>query len=49
MTEALRHLAESEELQPLVTDARAQDSDVVIEVFYGGDGRVLLVVPKKSA
>ncbi len=43
MTEALRHLAESEEMQPLIDDARARRRDVVVEVFHSRDGHPLLI------
>ena len=43
MTEALRHIAESEEMQPFISDARARRRDVVLEVFHSRDGRPLLI------
>ncbi len=43
MTEALRCLAESDEMQPFVAAARAQQRNVVVEVFHAGDGRPLLI------
>ena len=43
MTEALRHLAESDEMRPFVADARAQRRDVVVEVFHSRDGHPLLI------
>jgi hypothetical protein len=53
MTEALRRLAESEEMQPLIDDARARRRDVVVEVFHSGDGHPLLIhtttAPKRGA
>jgi hypothetical protein len=38
MTEALRHLGESDEMKPLVVAARAQRREVVVEVFHSSDG-----------
>jgi len=53
MTEALRYLAESEEMQPLMDDARARRRDVVVEVFHSSDGHPLLIhtttAPKREA
>lgn len=43
MTEALRHLAESEEMRPFVAEARAQRRNVVVEVFHSRDGHPLLI------
>ena len=43
MTEALRHLAQSEEMQPFIAAARAQRRNVVVEVFHASDGRPLLI------
>jgi hypothetical protein len=43
LTEALRHLAESEEMRPFISDARARRRNVVVEVFHSSDGRPLLV------
>jgi hypothetical protein len=43
MTEALRHLAESEEMRPFVAEARARCRNVVVEVFHATDGHPLLV------
>ncbi len=43
MTEALRHLAESEEMRPFVADARARRRIVVVEVFHSRDGHPLLI------
>jgi hypothetical protein len=43
MAEALRHLAESEEMRPFVAAARAQRRNVVVEVFHASDGRPLLI------
>ncbi len=43
MTEALRHLADSDEMRPLVADARARRRDVVLEVFHSRDGHPLLI------
>jgi hypothetical protein len=43
MTEALQCLAESEEMQPLIDDARARRRDVVLEVFHSRDGHPLLI------
>jgi hypothetical protein len=44
MTEALRHLAESEEMRPFVAEAHAVCRDVVLEVFHSAvDGYPLLV------
>jgi len=53
MTEALRRLAESEEMRPFVADARAQRRDVVVEVFHASDGHPLLIhtaaAPRRQA
>jgi len=43
MTEALRHLAESDEMRPFIADARAQQRNVVVEVFHSRDGHPLLI------
>jgi hypothetical protein len=43
MTEALRHLAESEEMRPFVSSAYARRRDVVLEVFHSRDGHPLLI------
>ena len=43
MTEALRHLAESEEMTPFIAAARAQRRNVVVEVFHSSDGHPLLI------
>jgi hypothetical protein len=43
MTEALRHLAESEEMRPFVADACARRRIVVVEVFHSSDGHPLLI------
>jgi len=43
MTEALRRLAESEEMQPFVSDAQARCRNVVVEVFHCRDGHPLLI------
>jgi len=43
MTEALRCLAESEEMTPFITAARAERRNVVVEVFHSGDGHPLLI------
>ncbi len=43
MTEALRHLADSDEMKPFVAAARAQRRNVVVEVFHASDGRPLLI------
>jgi hypothetical protein len=53
LAEALRHLAESEEMQPLIDDACARRRDVVVEVFHSRDGHPLLIhtttAPKREA
>ena len=53
ITQALRCLAESDEMQPFIDDARARRRDVVVEVFHSGDGHPLLVhtttAPKREA
>ena len=53
MRKALQHLAESEEMQPLIDDARARRRDVVVEVFHSSDGHPLLIhtttAPKRGA
>ena len=43
MTEALRCLAESEEMQPFISDAQARCRNVVVEVFHSRDGHPLLI------
>jgi len=43
MTEALRLLSESDEMKPLVADAKAQHRRVVVEVFHRSDGTPLLI------
>jgi len=43
MTEALRLLAGSEEMQPLVSEAHAQRRNVVVEVFHSRDGHPPLI------
>jgi hypothetical protein len=43
MTEALRHLAESDEMRRFVAEARAQRRNVVVEVFHSSDGHPLLI------
>lgn len=43
MTEALRHLAESEEMRPFVAEARARRRNVVVEVFHSREGHPLLI------
>jgi hypothetical protein len=46
MTEALRCLSKAEEMQPLLTKARAARRNVVIEVFHSRSGEPLLIHPK---
>jgi hypothetical protein len=51
MTEALRHLAESDEMKPFIAAARAQRRNVVVEVFHASDGHPLLIhaaAPKRE-
>jgi len=43
MTEALRLLAESEEMQRFVAEAHAKRRNVVVEVFHSRDGHPLLI------
>lgn len=43
MTEALRQLAESDEMRPFVADSHAQRRDTVLEVFHSRDGHPLLI------
>ena len=43
MTQALRHLADSDEMRPFVADARARRRNVVVEVFHSRDGHPLLI------
>ncbi len=43
MTEALRHLAESEEMRTFVAEARTRRRNVVVEVFHASDGHPLLI------
>ena len=40
MTEALRHLAESDEMRPFVAEAHAQRRNVVVEVFHSRGRRI---------
>lgn len=53
MTEALRHIAESDEMKPFVAEAHAVRRDVIVEVFHSRDGHPLLIhiaaVPKRQA
>jgi len=43
MTEALHRLSEVDEMQPLLTKARTDGREVLIEVFHGADGQPLLI------
>jgi hypothetical protein len=43
MTEALRHLTESDEMQALVTEARSQGRKVVVHVFHDAGGTPFLI------
>lgn len=43
MTEALRCLAESDEMQPFLSEAHAVRRDVVLDVFHSRDGHPLLI------
>jgi hypothetical protein len=43
MAQALRHLSESEEMEPLLSQARDTGREVVIEVFHSKDGQPLLI------
>ena len=43
MTQALRHLAESDEMRSFVAEARARRRNVVVEVFHSRDGHPLLI------
>jgi hypothetical protein len=46
LASALRQLSEAEEMEPLLSKARAGNSNVVIEVFHAKDGQPLLIYPK---
>jgi len=43
MTEALHRLSEADEMQPLLSKARIDGLEVLIEVFHGVDGQPLLI------
>jgi hypothetical protein len=43
MTEALRRLGESEEMKPLIAEARKSGKSVAIEVFHSQDGQPILI------
>lgn len=43
MVEALRQISLSDEMLPLLSRARADGRDIMIEVFHGGDGQPLLI------
>ena len=43
MTQALRCLTESDEMQPFVSEVHAERRDVVLEVFHSRDGHPLLI------
>ena len=45
MREALRHLSQAREMQPLLTKARQTGREVVIEVFHSSSGEPLLIHP----
>jgi len=53
MTEALRLLAESEEMHWFVAEAHAKRRNVVVEVFHSRDGHPLLIhtalAPRRQA
>jgi hypothetical protein len=52
MAEALRRLSEADEMEPLLSKARAESRQVVIEVFHSRTGYPLLIhmkaVPKEA-
>ena len=43
MTEALRQLSQAQEMEPLLSKARNDGREVLIEVFHGADGQPLLI------
>lgn len=45
MTDALHRLTQSDEMQPLMSKARSDGKEVLIEVFQGADGQPLLIHP----
>jgi hypothetical protein len=53
MTEALRHLSKSDEMQTLITEARTQGRKVVVQVFHSAAEHPILihlgVVPQEAA
>jgi hypothetical protein len=50
MADALRRLGESEEMQPLLTQATKSGKTVSIEVFQSRDGQPILIhIAKESA
>ena len=49
MTEALRRLSETTEMQPLLAQATKSGKTVAIEVFQSRDGQPLLIHFKKEA
>jgi hypothetical protein len=53
MTEALRHLTESDEMQTLVAEARGQGRKVVVQVYHSSEGIPFLIhmkaVPQEAA
>lgn len=53
LVEALRHLSEAHEMQPLLAEAQETGREVVIEVFHSQNGQPLLIhtalLPEKTA
>jgi hypothetical protein len=45
MTQALRQFAQTDEMQGLLAQAKAQRRTVVLEVFHAKDGHPLLIYP----
>ena len=43
MADALRRLGESEEMEPLIAEARKSVKSVAIEVFHSQDGQPILI------
>ncbi len=53
MTEALQRLTESDEMQALAAEARAQGRRVVVHMFHSAEGHPILIhlgaVPQEAA
>ena len=43
MTDAMQRLSESDEMQTLVAEARANGRKVVVHVFHSAEGRPILI------